>query len=151
MPNNQNSSNSRKVVEPTWAGKVLVLLLIVASLLLIVTMARSLLPKERLVKEDQYQAVFLTNGQVYFGHLSSVNDEYVSLQNIYYLQEDTQNLQTQEAQAQNQPNLKLIKLGNELHGPEDQMFIGRDKIIFWENLKNDGRIAGEINKTNSQN
>lgn len=133
-----------KLVEPTWAGKVLVVLLIIASLLVIVTMARALLPKERLVKKDQYQAVFLTNGQVYFGKLSGVNSEYVVLKNIYYLQEDNQNLQNQ-AQAAEQPNLKLIKLGSELHGPEDEMFIERDKVIFWENLKNDGRIVKEIN------
>lgn len=133
-----------KLVEPTWAGKVLVVLLIIASLLVIVTMARALLPKERLVKKDQYQAVFLTNGQVYFGKLSGVNSEYVVLKNIYYLQEDNQNLQNQ-TQAAEQPNLKLIKLGSELHGPEDEMFIERDKVIFWENLKNDGRIVKEIN------
>ena len=133
-----------KLVEPTWAGKVLVVLLIIASLLVIVTMARALLPQERLVKKDQYQAVFLTNGQVYFGKLSGVNSEYVVLKNIYYLQEDNQNLQNQTQEAE-QPNLKLIKLGSELHGPEDEMFIERDKVIFWENLKNDGRIVKEIN------
>lgn len=137
-------SNKNKLVEPTWAGKVLVVLLIIASVLVIVTMARALLPQERLVKKDQYQAVFLTNGQVYFGKLSGLNSEYVVLKNIYYLQEDNQNLQNQ-TQAAEQPNLKLIKLGSELHGPEDEMFVERDKIIFWENLKNDGRIVKEIN------
>lgn len=140
------NSKKPKLVEPTWAGKVLVILLIVASLLLIVTLARALLPKERLVKKDQYQAIFLTNGQVYFGKLSGVNSEYVVLKSIYYLQEDNQNLQNQTQTEAAQPNLKLIKLGSELHGPEDEMFVERDKIIFWENLKNDGRIAEEINK-----
>ncbi|KKS44450.1 MAG: hypothetical protein UV05_C0006G0014 [candidate division CPR1 bacterium GW2011_GWA2_42_17] len=34
---------------------------------------------------DNYQAVFLTNGQVYFGQINSINDNYVKLSNIYYL------------------------------------------------------------------
>jgi len=32
-----------------------------------------------------YQAVFLSNGQVYFGHLAKVNSAYPELTDIYYL------------------------------------------------------------------
>src|SRR3989344_4528142 len=75
------------LVEPTGASKSLVFLLIVAAVLVIVTLGLGLVTKGRkLVKADQYQAVFLTNGQVYFGKLSDVNSAYVSLQDIYYLQ-----------------------------------------------------------------
>lgn len=35
---------------------------------------------------SQYQAVFLTNGQVYFGKISHANSQYVNLTDIYYLQ-----------------------------------------------------------------
>jgi hypothetical protein len=35
---------------------------------------------------SKYQAVFFTNGQVYFGKLSQLNGEYMSLKNVYYLQ-----------------------------------------------------------------
>ena len=38
------------------------------------------------VMGDRYQALFLTNGQVYFGKLSNVSDKYVTLNDIYYLQ-----------------------------------------------------------------
>src|ERR1035437_84052 len=38
------------------------------------------------VKGKQFQAVFLTNGQVYFGKVSHVDNSYVKITDIYYLQ-----------------------------------------------------------------
>lgn len=40
--------------------------------------------------------------------------------------------------------ISLAKLGNELHGPEDKMFINSDQLLFWENLKDDGQVAKAI-------
>ena len=42
-----------------------------------------------------YQAVFLANGQVYFGKLSEPNNQSVTLKDIYYLQVVQQQLQGQ--------------------------------------------------------
>jgi len=101
-----------------------------------------------------YTAVFLTNGQVYFGHLTRANSEYPELTDIFYLQVN-QSLQsgangsttpaaTSSTDSNQQPQLSLVKLGNELHGPADQMFIGRDQILFYEYLKSDGKVAQAI-------
>ena len=88
----------------------------------------------------KFQAVFLTNGQVYFGNLENYNARYVRLTNIYYLQV-AQPLQ----QGQDTPqNFNLTKLGGELHGPEDAMFIDKDKVLFWENMKNDSQVVKAI-------
>lgn len=99
------------------------------------------------IAASDYQAVFLTNGQVYFGALSDAENAYVNLQKIYYLQV-TPTLQTQgtvEGGAQPpQQQLSLVKLGNELHGPVDEMFINRDHILFIEDLKDDGRVVQAI-------
>ncbi len=71
-----------------------------------------------------YQAVFLTNGQVYFGKLGSGNSQYATLTDIFYLQVNqplqsgTQTAAQQAAAAaaaQANPQLSLVKLGNELH------------------------------------
>lgn len=93
------------------------------------------------LKGGQYQALFLTNGQVYFGKLSNVDDKYVRLTDIYYLQVQ-QNVQPADTKAQ--PQVSLAKLGSELHGPEDQMEVNRDQVLFWENLKNDGKVVKAI-------
>lgn len=139
----------KRIIEPTTSSKVLVFLLIVASLLVIITMALALLTRTKdLTKDEQYQAVFLTNGQVYFGKLSNANSEYLVLRNVYYLQASDQDLQSNDTKENPNNNLSLVKLGDELHGPEDEMFIEEDKVIFWENLKNDGRVVKAIEGRN---
>ncbi len=95
------------------------------------------------IKSRQYQALFLTNGQVYFGHLKSADNAYVKLSDIYYLQVQQQ-VQPGDKTASQQPNVSLAKLGSELHGPEDSMYVNRDQVLFWENLKNDGKVANAI-------
>ena len=89
-----------------------------------------------------YQAVFLTNDQVYFGKLGRADSQYPVLREVYYLQV-TQVLQPSDP---NNPgtNVNLVKLGGELHGPEDAMYLNRDQILFYENLKSDSQVVKAI-------
>lgn len=108
------------------------------------------------VDDNTYQAVFLQNGQVYFGRLSNVNREYVVLTDVYYLQNKAADQAEGEAATQNEAaadseatkegesQLQLNKLGSELHGPQNQMFIVQDNISFWENLKSDSKVVEAI-------
>ena len=89
-----------------------------------------------------YQAVFLTNNQVYFGKLSERKSPYPTLHDIYYLQ-ITQTLQPRDPSAPSQ-QLQLVKLGNELHGPQDEMKINKDHILFIEDLKPDSQVVRAI-------
>lgn len=93
-----------------------------------------------------WQAVFLTNGQVYFGHLTDdQNGKYLKLTNIYYLQVGSSLQSADETKkAEQAQNLNLIKLGDELHGPKDEMMINRDQVLFWENLKDDSKVVESI-------
>lgn len=92
---------------------------------------------------SEYQAVFLSNGQVYFGKITNENNLYTTIRDIYYLQvTPLQGTGTENQQQQQQ--LQLVKLGNELHGPVDEMQINRDHILFREELKNDGRVVKAI-------
>ena len=90
-----------------------------------------------------YQAVFLSNNQVYFGRLSSANSQYPVLRDIYNLQV-TQPLQPKEEDAPTSPNINLVKLGAEIHGPLDEMRINRDHILFIEDLKSDSQVVVAI-------
>lgn len=97
-----------------------------------------------------YQAVFLTNGQVYFGKISNKNEDWMTMKDIYYLQVIQPPLQGQQqadqaqAQAQAQPQISLVKLGNELHGPVDEMHITRSQVLFYEDLKEDSQVIKAI-------
>lgn len=98
------------------------------------------------ISDNEYQAVFLTNGQVYFGKLHTLNGDYMKLTDIYYLQTKTTTSDVQSASSTSASDVTLVKLGNEIHGPEDKMVIARSQILFFENLKNDGKVTESINK-----
>lgn len=98
-----------------------------------------------LINTDKYQAVFLNSqdGQVYFGKLGVYNSDLYVLSDIYYVRVENP-IQPEGAQQETQPNISLAKLGNELHGPEDVMYVSRDKVLYWENLKDDGQVVKAI-------
>lgn len=93
------------------------------------------------VDKDKYQAVFLNGGQVYFGKIGEYTGKFLTLTDIYYLRV---NQQVQPGQTTAQNDVSLAKLGNELHGPEDEMVINRSEVQFWENLKDDGQVVKAI-------
>ena len=104
------------------------------------------------IKTDKYQAVFLNSadGQVYFGKLAILNNDYYKLTDIYYVRVE----QVQPGSDQpSQQNISLAKLGSEIHGPEDVMYIRQDQVLFWENLKDDGQVVKAIveYRNNQQN
>jgi len=81
---------------------------------------------------DAYQAVFLTNDQIYFGHLRNIESEYMILYDVYYVKI-------------NESGGQLVKLGAiEPHGPQDKMIISKNQILFWENLKFDSPVVETI-------
>ncbi|HSX14582.1 MAG TPA: hypothetical protein VLE72_01570 [Candidatus Saccharimonadales bacterium] len=128
------------------AHRVLIGLLIVVSILVIAAMGIKIFFVRQVgrdVKKSQYQALFLTNGQVYFGKLSRADDSYVKLTDIYYLQTQPSQPAAGSNSTQTQ-QLSLAKLGNELHGPEDVMYVAKSQVLFWENLKNDGKVVTAI-------
>jgi hypothetical protein len=98
---------------------------------------------------NDWQAIFLVNGQVYFGKVKGISNKTLTLGDIYYLQVVSKPLQTTQqgntADQQTQQELTLVKLGNELHGPSDYMIINRDQVVLTEKLKNDSKVVQAIN------
>jgi hypothetical protein len=128
-------------------GALLFAVAILATLLLVFLVVGGGKGTDSAVNKDKYQAVFLSSqdGQVYFGKLSTYNQNYYRLTDIYYVRVEQQiQPEGQQTANQAQQSISLAKLGNELHGPEDEMFISRDKVLFWENLKEDGQVVKAI-------
>jgi hypothetical protein len=96
------------------------------------------------LRQTAWHAVFLTNGQVYFGKIAKENDTQVVLTHIYYLQVRDQQLQGSTSASSTRPDLSLVKLGNELHGPTDEMRITRTQVLFTETLKSDSKVTQAI-------
>lgn len=95
---------------------------------------------------SDYSAVFLTNGQVYFGKIQGKTATEIDLRDIFYLQVSQQNLQQggNATPAPQNPDVSLVKLGNELHGPTDRMSINMEQVLFTESLKSDSKVVTAI-------
>ncbi|HEX5456351.1 MAG TPA: hypothetical protein VFW77_03205 [Candidatus Saccharimonadales bacterium] len=107
--------------------------------------------ESQFVDTSKYQAVFLNGGQVYFGKVTNLNHEYLTLTDIYYLTPN-QAVQTGKNTTSSN-NFTIRKLGCELHRPQDGMIIDHSQIVFWENLKDDSSentVPGAIKKLSSQ-
>lgn len=96
------------------------------------------------IDSSKYQAVFVTNGDVYFGKLSAINSEYMRLTDVYYPQKKADAGDEKAAAKQDASDVELIKRGNEIHGPEDEIIIAKDQIFFFENLKPTGAVSQTI-------
>lgn len=95
------------------------------------------------VKRNSYQAIFLSDGQVYFGKLSNIKSDYLKMTDVYYLQSNSQTDATKES-SEGRPQPQLIKLGSEIHGPEDMIKIRSQQVSYWENLKTDSKVSKAI-------
>jgi len=80
--------------------------------------------------------VFLANGQAYFGKITNEDGSFITLENVFYLQQNAEN----SAQG----DVTLLKLGNEVHAPEDTMEINKSQVLFMERLKQDGKVYQAI-------
>lgn len=141
------SRGSKKTV----AIAVVAVVALVVLLILGVIFGRTMFTAEGSIQQNRFQAVFLTNGQVYFGKLSGIENNYVKLTQIYYLQvqQDVQSSSDSKdtsSSSSSNAQVSLTKLGSELHGPEDAMYIAKDQVLFWENLNDNSKVTEAINE-----
>ena len=108
------------------------------------------------IDSSKYQAVFFENGQIYFGKLQSLDSDHMKLTDIFYPQSQATDKSAANPQASStdqsaNSNMQLIKLGEEIHGPEDVMIINKDQVLYYENLKDGGKVAQSIKKFKGAN
>jgi hypothetical protein len=136
---------------PEWL-KILTILLLVGIVGLLVTITFSFTSSKKdtessFVDMGKYQAVFLNNGQVYFGNIKDLNSNYLRMTNIYYLTQGNTS-----SSSSSSSNYSLVKLGcQQIHDPLDEMVINRSQVTFWENLNPSGKVVSSIKQFIQQN
>lgn len=123
---------------------VAVAILIVAVIVLIASSNNTVKAEDKYVDTNKLQAVFLNTGQVYFGHVKSLNSKYFVVTDIYYLQSSNNGSSSSSSSSSSNSSVTLVKLGCELHEPYDQMVINSDQVTFWENLQDGGQVAKAV-------
>lgn len=115
-----------------WGGGI-VLVLIIAALVWWLGFSYNL------VNGGLYQAVFLNNGQVYFGKLHDYYTNHPYLTDVYYIQ--SQNGNTTGSTTSTSGDSSLVELGSEIHKPQNLMILNKDAILFVENMQTDSQVS----------
>lgn len=154
VPDNKGNDNHRhnKIYRLSFIALLISATILFIAMICFIAFGTPVNREAKYIDKSQYQAVFVnvngTNGgQVYFGKVTSLTPQYIRLTNVFYIQ----NQQTQDAQAAANSSYNLVKLGCELHGPQDEMLINRDQVFFWENLKADSQVAQKAAEFYKQN
>lgn len=118
----------------------------VIALLAIVFLAKYLysLKNHYFAETNTYSAVFLANGQVYFGKITDSNKSEITMTDVYYLQVNEGGTNDKTFGNLNQSRFNLVKLGQELHGPTNELFINRSQVVFREYLRDDSKVVEVI-------
>jgi hypothetical protein len=121
-----------------WFSTLSMLVIAVALCLIAYQHSRGSAPE----LSTPYQAVALTNGQVFFGRIEGLGTDYPVLRDVFYIQ-TRQNPDTKQV-----ANV-LIKRGGEAHGP-DRVILNRQHVVFIEPIKDDSQIATLIAEQKKQ-
>jgi len=97
---------------------------------------------DQAVLTDRYQIVYLLTGQVYFGKLQNTSGEYLTLTNVYMLQDQ------KDSAADTDNTSNILQVSRQVYGPDDSMAIRADQVQFWQNLRPDSKVAQAIDSTN---
>jgi hypothetical protein len=92
--------------------------------------------------KTEYQAVFLDNGQVFFGKLENGGSAHPLLKEVYYIGR-------QASQDGKEVKNILLKRGSEWHGP-DLMYLTSSHIIMIEPVASTSRVAELIKELKAQ-
>jgi len=79
------------------------------------------------IGSERISAVFLLDGQAYFGHLDDTPwSGTIVLRDVYYIND--------ASKVTTDLPVGLLKRGNELHQPVDVMYIRRDRVLAVERV-----------------
>jgi len=95
--------------------------------------------------DTEYKAIFLDNGQVFFGRLEEVGPSYIMLKDIFYVQSQVIQQEKDKKEVRN----ILIKRGNEWHGP-DLMYVTTRHIVVIEPVSPTSRVAQLIKEASAK-
>jgi hypothetical protein len=88
-----------------------------------------------------WYAVKLINDEIYYGQIRDTGADPVVIENVYY---DYDQLNKKEGSGSESNNLRLVKRGQETHGPSGAMQIVRDQVVYMEPLKENSKVLRAI-------
>ena len=129
-------------------GLIVLIIGIIILIVLVIALTFVFLKPAMNQISSSWSAVFLTNGRTYFGKITKADSEFITLDDVYYLQ--VQQVPPIAEGEEPQPQLSLMSVGDEIHGPENSMRINKDHVLFIEKLKADSSVVSSIEQQLNQ-
>ena len=89
---------------------------------------------------SKYQVVYLTNGQAYFGKLQNTDGDFLVMKTPYI----AQSVASSDEKSADTTQTTLLKVTDQVYGPDDSIAIKSDQVAFWQNLRDDSKVAQAI-------
>ncbi len=137
-------SSNRRINGKKGLISLIVGIIILAGIIVFLVMTLFVSP----AKEGNIDGVFLTNGRIYFGHIIKQNSQTVVLRDVYYLQ--VQQTPLVEDGIEPQPQVTLVNISDEIHGPESEIQISRIHILYVQKLKEDSQVVATIKQLSQE-
>jgi hypothetical protein len=94
---------------------------------------------------SSWSAVFLTDSEVFFGHVKSIDNDQIDLVNVYYLQRSQANTQTGSNQAAPTQLAILGLVANQIQCPKDEIIINRHSVLNIQTLQSSSYVVSRLN------
>lgn len=98
-------------------------------------------------KNIPWYAVYLTNNQVYFGHIVSIKKDLVILKDVHFAesyQEPAQISTSGNFALEQTPKqtFRIVQRGNEkMLSSDGKLFINRTSVLYWEKFSSDAEVV----------
>jgi hypothetical protein len=125
---------------PSWLAAIGIFCIAVLLLAVVIVLVYGGTDQSKYINKNDYQAVDINVGgstsgdQIYFGNLTTINSNYVVLENVFYIPSTTSSTS----------NITLEPLVCQIDAPVNQMIINRSSVNWWENLQNSGKVSQTI-------
>jgi hypothetical protein len=91
-----------------------------------------------------WYSVKLLSNETYYGQIADLSSDPVLITNVYY---DYDQINAASSTAKTKPetaSIRLVKRGNETHGPDGALSVVRAQVVYMEALKADSKVLKAI-------
>lgn len=136
----------KKSLRKLWSSKsnfVLAITAVVVSVAGLVWLVQQIYQANlQRIDTSKYQIVYLVNGQAYFGKLQNTSGDFLVVKSAYIAQSvEATNIESDDKTA-NQTT--LLKVTDQVYGPQDSIAIKSSQVAFWQNLRDDSKVVQAI-------
>lgn len=143
--NNLQTISRPKIIEPR-EGLIKTAVLILAFLLIIATVYFLFFRTKggaADIKARAWYAVKLVDGEIFYGQIADTKADPIAIANVYYNYDQSKEKDPAKAIPET-GNIRLVKRGQETHGPSGSMDVVRSQVLFMEPLKADSKVLKAI-------